>query len=66
MMPVAASLWKLYSLFQTTAVLVAGAVVRQNIFADVLQKLAEDVVEHQEVDALRRVLLIDRRDVIAD
>jgi len=40
-------------LFPHEAVLVAGEVFRENVLADVLQKLAEDIVEHQEVDALR-------------
>ena len=33
-------------------VLIAGAVVRQDVFIDVVEELVEDVVEHQEVDAL--------------
>ena len=47
-------------------VLVARAVVGQNVLVDVAEKLVKDVVEHQEVDALGRVLLIDRGDVLAN
>ncbi len=48
------------------AVLVAGAIIGQEIGADVFQELAENIIEHQEVDALGRVLLIDRCDVVAE
>src|SRR5688572_24202730 len=41
-------------LFPDEAVEVARSVVGQHIRRDVLQELAEDVVEHQEVDLLRR------------
>lgn len=47
-------------------VLVAGAVVGQYVFVDVVEELVEDVVEHQEVDALGRVFLVDRGNVLAD
>ena len=53
-------------LLPNEAVLVAGQVVGQDVFVDVVEELAEDVVEHQEVDALGRVLLIDGGDVIAE
>jgi hypothetical protein len=46
--------------------LIARAVVRQDILVDVVQKLIEDVVEHQEVDALWRVFLVDGCNVVAD
>src|SRR5699024_2606349 len=48
------------------AVLVTGTVVGQHVLIQVLQELVEDVVEHQEVDPLRCILLIDRGDVIAE
>ena len=48
------------------AVLIAGSLIWQNIRADVLQEFAEDAVEHQEVNTLWRVLLIDRSDVVTD
>ena len=44
---------------------VAGAVVGQHVFGEVFQELVEDVVEHQEVDALGRILLVHRRNVLA-
>ena len=46
-------------------VLVTRAVIREDVLAQVFQELAEDVVEHQEVDALGGVLLIHRGDVVA-
>ena len=48
------------------AVFVAGHVVGQNVFVEVFQELVEDVVEHHEVDAFGRILLINRRDMIAE
>ena len=48
------------------AVLVAGALVWKNILADVFEELAEDAEQHQEVNALRGVLLVDRSDMVAD
>ena len=57
---------KVEQLLPNQAVLVSGQVIRKDVCADVLQELGEDVVEHQEVDALRRVFLIHRRDVLAD
>lgn len=48
------------------AVLVTGAVVGQYIFVHVFQELTEDVVEHQEGDPLRCILLVDRRYVVAE
>ena len=47
-------------------VLVAGTLIGQNVFVDFIQKLIKDVVEHQKVDTLRRVFLIDRLDVLAN
>lgn len=47
-------------------VLVAGAVVGEHVLVDLIQELVEDVVEHQEVDALGRVLLVHRGDVFAN
>lgn len=41
------------------------AVIGQHVFVEVFQELVEDVVKHQEVDALRRILLVDRRNVFA-
>ena len=46
--------------------MIARAVVRQSILVNVVQKLIEDIVEHQEVDALGRVFLVDGRNVVAD
>ena len=48
------------------ALLIAGAVVRQDVLVNVFQKRMEDIVEHNEVDALWGVLLVDRGNVIAD
>ena len=47
-------------------VLVAGAVVGQDILIHVAQELVEDVVEDQEVDALGRVFFVDSSDVVDD
>ena len=44
--------------------LVTGAVVRQHVLVDVVEKLREQVVEDQEVDPCRRVLRVDGGDVI--
>ncbi len=65
MMPVAASL-KIEQLLPNQRVLVARAVVGQYVFVHVAQKLVEDVVEHQKIDAFWRVLLVDRCDVVDD
>ena len=48
------------------AVLIPRKVIWQHVRAEVFQKLAKDVVEHREVDALRRIFLIYRRDVLAE
>ena len=48
------------------AVLKAGRLVGEDVLGDVLQKLAEDVVERHVVDDLRGVLLIDRGDHVYD
>jgi hypothetical protein len=47
------------------AVQIAGAVVGENILVHVFEEFLEYVVEHQEVDALWRILLIDRGNVLA-
>jgi hypothetical protein len=57
---------KVEELLPDQRVLVAGAIVGEDVFVDLVQELVEDVVEHQEVDALRRVLLVDGRDVLAN
>ena len=46
-------LLEVIELLPDDSVLVAGAFVWQYIFAHVLQELAEDAVEHQEIDSLR-------------
>ena len=46
-------------------ILIARAIIGENVGADVFQEFAEDIVEHHEVDALRRILLIGGRDVVA-
>ena len=48
------------------SILIAGAVVGHDVLGDVFEKLAEDVVEHHEVDALRGVFRVDIGDVFAD
>ena len=47
-------------------VLIARSIVGEHVFIDVFQELPKDVVEHQEVDALGRVLLVHGRNVIAE
>ena len=44
---------------------VARAVVGQHVFVQVFQELVEDVVEHQKVDALGRIFLVARCNVLA-
>ena len=46
--------------------LVAGAVVGKHVLVDLVEELGEEVVEDQEVDALGRVLGVDRGDVVVD
>ena len=52
--------------FPNAAFLIPRAVVRQYVRTDVFQELAEDVVEHQEVDALGGIFLIHGGDVLAE
>ena len=56
---------KVIELLPDETVLVAK-VVGQNVRADVFEEIIEDVVEHQEVNALGGVLLVDGRDVFAE
>jgi len=46
-------------LFPDQRFLITCKVVRQNIFINTFKELAENVVEHQKIDALWRVILID-------
>lgn len=48
------------------ALLIARPVIGQHILVDILQKCMEDIVEHDEIDALGGILPIDRGDVVAD
>ena len=59
-------LLKVEELLPDQRVLVAGAVVGEYVLVDVVQELVENVVEHQEVDALWGVLLVDRGNVLAN
>ena len=52
--------------FPDQRVLVTGAVVGQNVLGDVAQKFLKNIKQHQEVDPLRGVLLVNRGDVIAE
>ena len=45
-------------------VLESCSLIGQNILADIFKKLAEDVVERDEVDKLRSILVIDRFDIL--
>ena len=47
-------------------VLVAGQVIGQNIVGEVFQELVENIEQNQKINTLRRVLLINGGDVIAD
>ena len=53
-------------LFPNGSVLVAGAVIGKDVLIDVLKELAENVVEHHEIDAFRGVLRIDVGDMLDD
>ena len=53
-------------LFPYQRFLITCKVVRQNIFINTLKELAENVVEHQKIDALWRVILIDGSNMIAN
>ena len=53
-------------LFPDDRFLIAGAVVGQDVLGDVFEELGEDVVEHHEVDAFRRILGVDVGNVLAD
>ena len=57
---------KVEKLVPDQRILITRAVVGKDVFVDIVEEIAEDVVEHQEVDSLWRIFLIDRRDMITD
>jgi hypothetical protein len=46
------------------AFLIAGPLIWQNILVDVLEELAKDAEQHQEVNALWGVFFVDRSDMV--
>ena len=59
-------LLKVEELVPNQGVLITRSVIGQHVFIDVIQERIEDVVEHQKIDALGRILLVHRRNVVAN
>ena len=57
---------KIEKLVPDQRALITRAVVGQDVFIDIIEEIPENIVEHQEIDALRRIFLIDRGNMITD